>query len=44
MPSWDAKTSTTAKVIWSLMKKKPEQEEGDQADVAQAMVVYWSCD
>lgn len=27
------KTSTTAKVIWSLMKKKPEQEEGDQQDV-----------
>jgi integrase len=24
------KTSTTAKVIWSLMKKMPEQEEGDQ--------------
>jgi integrase len=28
------KTSTTAKVIWSLMKKKPEQEEGDQSNVA----------
>src|SRR6202040_3087428 len=28
------KTSTTAKVIWSLMKKKPEQEEGDQQHVA----------
>jgi site-specific recombinase XerD len=28
------KTGTTAKVIWSLMKKKPEQEEGDQQDVA----------
>lgn len=28
------KTSTTAKVIWRLMKKKPEQEEGDQEDVA----------
>ena len=28
------KTSTTAKVIWRLMKKKPEQEEGDQQDVA----------
>jgi hypothetical protein len=28
------KTSTTAKVIWILMTKKPEQEEGDQEDVA----------
>jgi integrase len=28
------KTSTTAKVIWSLMRKKPEQEEGDQQAVA----------
>ena len=28
------KTSTTAKVIWSLMKKKPEQEEGDPQEVA----------
>ena len=28
------KTGTTAKVIWSLMKKKPEHEEGDQQDVA----------
>ena len=27
------KTSSTAKVIWSLMKK-PEQEEGGQQDVA----------
>jgi hypothetical protein len=28
------KTSATAKVISSLMTKKPEQEEGDQEDVA----------
>jgi len=28
------KTSTTAKVIWSLMKKKPEQEEGEQQAVS----------
>ncbi len=28
------RTSSTAKVIWSLMKKKSEQEEGDQQDVA----------
>ena len=28
------KTSTTAKVSWSLMKKKPEQKEGGQQDVA----------
>ena len=28
------KTSTTAKVIWELMGKKPVQEEGDQQHVA----------
>ena len=30
------KTGTTAKVIWSLMKKQPEQlqEEGNQANIA----------
>jgi hypothetical protein len=26
--------STTAKMIWSLMTKKPEREEGDQEDVS----------
>ena len=28
------KTSTTAKVIWELMRKKPVQQEGDQQHVA----------
>jgi integrase len=29
------RTGTTAKVIWNMMdKKKPEQEEGDKADIA----------
>ena len=29
------KTGTTAKVIWTMMdKKKPEQEEGDNANIA----------
>jgi hypothetical protein len=28
------KTSNTAKVIWSLMKKKPEQKKGGQPAVA----------
>jgi hypothetical protein len=40
-PSWDAHitktgtTGTTAKKIWNKMdKKKPEQEEGDTANIA----------
>jgi hypothetical protein len=28
------KTGNTAKVIWSMLGKKPEQEEGGQEDIA----------
>jgi hypothetical protein len=28
------KTSSTAKVLWSLMKKKPDEEQGNKRDVA----------
>jgi integrase len=28
------KTSSTARVIWTLMGRKPEQNEGDQSNVA----------
>jgi hypothetical protein len=34
-----AKTGTTAKVIWNLMKMKPEREEGHRVGDCRGLVV-----
>ena len=34
------KTSSTVKVLWSLMKKNPDEDQGDKRDIALGMFPY----